>query len=88
MTVILLAVGVLVAVVVIVTALMRRRASGGPSRELSSRPAVHQPSCVRVLRTQDEIRAVAAQVRDREHRIARAAERRAARLNSLVQPPP
>ena len=80
-------VGALIAVIIIVAFRLRRRTRSGASGALSSHPIVRQPSCVRVLRTEDEIRAVAAQVRDREHGIARAAERRAARLNALVQPP-
>ena len=80
-------VGALVAVIVIVAVRLRRRTRSGASGALSSHPIVRQPSCVRVLRTEEEIRAVAAQVRDRERGIALAAERRAARLNALVQPP-
>ena len=87
MTILLVSMGALVGLVVILALLLKRRTGGGGRTELSSRPPVRQPSCVRVLRTEDEIRAVATQVRAREHGIARAAERRAARLSALVQPP-
>jgi len=85
MTLALLAAAALVSTVAL---LLRRRRARQRARDQSLTPVVLVRSGVRVLRTEDEIRSVAIQARDREERLANAAAQRAARLNALVRPSP